>query len=547
MNELKNFFAKTIKAVSMVYSVKFASKMNSFKTIPMRIMKKAKKLLQSAISFLFAKPTSLKEYFKIEDWYISKKFVFKSFLVLLLIWFLSSYYLYPWLEGKLWYAHIVVNTEKFHTFTGKSLVYDQNENLIYQGYLQKGIPNGVADVYKNNKLVYHGNLNFNVREGYGTEYSGGYLIYEGDFSNNLYDGNGVRYFGNENNDRYMVGEFFEGNLTEGTVYLENGDKKYVGTFENGDMHGVGTLYENDAPLYSGNFSYDKKDGMGNLYDDGNLIYKGEFFEDSYNGIGELYDDNKLIYKGGFLADNFHGEGILYEKDSLLYEGTFINNVKQGEGVLYNPEIGKKIYDGSFQNDSFEGFGTEFDQVSGRVLYTGDFSNGLYEGVGTLYSNSGQKLFEGSFFKGSIDYIQFLNSDEFDIQEAFGKEDSLEMFEYSYFTVYQQNDIIFEYHFSSDGEAPKLSNMKFLGDQQVYGVSNDKTIEDMHELFGEDIPYSTYSFLIDDNERYVLRMIDDAKTIGTTLHAVKYNFEDYYIRCYSLEVDGEILYFEVGGN
>ncbi|MFI3174334.1 MAG: hypothetical protein R3Y53_03915 [Bacillota bacterium] len=570
MGMIMSIFTRAMKSVTTIYTVKLSSKLNVLKTIPTRLAKVVKKQIQRMISFLFGKPTSLQEYYKIEDWYISKRLVLKTTFVIVLVGVFSTIYLYPYLEGKLWYAKLTVNTNKFHEFNGKALVYDTEGDLLYQGVLEKGLPNGVGEVYEKDKLAYQGDLVRNVRTGTGKEYENGTLIYEGGYDQNLYEGEGTKYFPLDTKQIYQTGTFVAGELQEGTEYFENGDKKYTGTLEKGLKSGSGTLYENDAVLYTGAFAKDLKNGMGTLYENGQILYRGNFVDDVYQGAGELYQNGELLYKGDFQGDSYHGNGELYENGDLIYMGDFVNNtyqgngelydhgrvlymggftnnLRQGEGIAYEETTGKKVYEGSFQNDLYDGFGTLYDSKTGRTLYTGEFANGLYEGSGTLYTNSGQQLFAGLFFQGNIDYIQFCNAEETTVKEAFGNEDAIEMFPYSYFTVYQNADVVFEYHFSVDGQAPRVSNMKLLGDQEIQGVKVGMSMTEVEKLLGDDEFYSVYPFMIEENEQYILRMLNTSGSVGDTLYTAKYNFDDYYIRCYANSANGEVLYYEVGGN
>ena len=107
------------------------------------------------------------------------------------------------------------------------------------------------------------------------------------------------------------------------------------------------------------------------------------------------------------------------------------------------------------------------------------------------------------------------------------------------------NILFEFHFSENNDPPILSNMKFIGEQEVNGISNGMTIKEIKEEL-DDIVYTSYSFSVEENERYVLQLLDGAEYTEPNLYSIKYNFEDYYIRVYAAEEDGEVLYYEVGG-
>jgi len=550
MKSVFDFFSCSVKAALNIYENQIKSKFMKLKNVEQSIRKKIKNIVQKIISFIFGKPSSIKDYFKITQWYISKRFLCKIIIVFTALLFFIIYAVIPFIEGRLWAASLVVNTDKYHQFTGKCKVYNKDGSLLYVGNLEDGVINGEGELYKDNKLVYKGSFKNNKYDGEGTLYENGDLLYKGEFLNNLYNGNGTIYFNNGN--KKFNGTFENGVYKSGIEYYEDASIKFNGQFSADGYEGEGKLYKNNEDndiLYSGNFSGGKYNGKGNLYINGKLVYTGDFVDNTYSGDGKKYDNGILVYEGTFDENKYNGNGILYKDKKMIYKGEFSKGMYNGEGTLYSEKTGKLLYSGNFNNNIYDKKGTLYNEETGRMIYDGNFLNGLYDGDGILYSTSGKKIFNGKFFEGNVDYISFLNKDIDYIRECFGKEDSLEMFENSFALVYNDMKIIVEFNYTEDEDKPEFNKIKFFGDQRVNNIYKNLEINKIDGINGklsnEDI-FTAYTFEVTLNETSMSNYINEDIVEGSRLYCVKYLFEDYYIRAYSYNSTSKILYFEMGG-
>lgn len=496
MQFIYDLLSKAIGTAAGSYMTKLKSKTAKWKTLSTKATKYIKNTCKGCVKFIFGKPSSKKDYIHVSEWLVSKRFLLKTLLIGILAVFLCTNYIYPYLNGRLWPAKLVVNTSAFHEFTGEAIVYEENGDVLYKGNLESGLPTGVGEVYSGENLVYQGDIENNVFSGSGKLYEDGALLYEGAFASNVYNGAGVLYYADGK--KQFEGDFVNGYPSFGTGYYKSGAKEYSGTLVDGKYEGYITIYEDTADndiMYQGEMNNGYKNGIGTEYADGNMVYTGSFVYDVYQGDGELYADNRLLYKGNF-------SNGLYELDGKLY-----------------------------------------DETTGRLVYEGAFIQGKKEGLGILYSASGIPYYTGAFYNDAIDYVQFFNATSDVVETAFGKDYTTEIFENSFYLAYASKNLIFEFHFSKDNAQPKLSNIKVLGEQEVFGMENGITMEEMKGLF-DDAIYSAYPVWVEENEAFVLQTIGDYET--EELYAIKYNFADYYIRAYAYSETDKIVYYEMGG-
>ncbi|MDD3569608.1 MAG: hypothetical protein PHY44_00705 [Lachnospiraceae bacterium] len=519
---LMNMFKRSVESSITLYENMLRGKLNKLKNYTRKINTKIRKSFQKAISFVFGKPTSLKDYFKMNEWYVSKQFLAKTLFSAFLVGFIFVKVVFPFLEGRAWPASVVVNTSKFHETIGKAKVYTKDGELLYKGKLNEGLAEGTGEVYNQNALVYKGELSQNLYNGNGTLYKNGVVKYKGEFKDNLYNGDGVLYYDNGN--IQFNGTFEQGNYKKGTEYYPNGIRRYNGEYTEGLYSGMATLYDSSKEnkiLYSGEFENGMKNGNGKLYERGQMVYDGNFANDAYEGLGKLYRSGKIRYNGNFAFGEMNGLGTLY---SL---GT-----------------GRVIYEGNFQNGVFQQAGKSYDENTGRVIYDGNFSKGAYDGNGVLYSSSGRQLYTGHFFDGQIDYLHLCNSDLDAIRTAFGKEDETQLFENSFFLIYKDLSVVFEFEFADGETVPQLSNMKFFGEQSINGIENGKNLKELTKKFEKD-SFTSYEFIVMEKEGYLSQFAGKDFNLGDVIYCTKYNFDDYYIRMYSNSSNGDIWYFEVG--
>lgn len=116
----------------------------------------------------------------------------------------------------------------------------------FQGFYQKGKPNGIGSKFRNGELVYHGNFKNGLKDGIGKEYDGKFIAYDGSYKKGTRNGCGKEY-------------------SQGILI-------YDGTWRNGSRNGEGKEYnENGGLVYSGKWENGLYDGKGKLYEKGQCI------------------------------------------------------------------------------------------------------------------------------------------------------------------------------------------------------------------------------------------------------------------------------------
>lgn len=115
---------------------------------------------------------------------------------------------------------ISVNIPDQDGYTGYKKIYDNHNNLIYDGNLTDGKLDGFGVLYGDNgKVSYRGNFKDNVYDGYGSLYNkNGTLKYEGEISNGTQD-------------------------KWGSYYTDEGVIQHIGNFKDGYREGFGTAYD----------------------------------------------------------------------------------------------------------------------------------------------------------------------------------------------------------------------------------------------------------------------------------------------------------------
>ena len=381
---------------------------------------------------LSGKPSSLKDYFALSNYYVAKKLVFVIVLLMILLPTLYIKFGYPYVKAHFFTATMMVNAAERDGYTGKvRLLLPSSGRLIYEGPLDNGRVTGKGVLYDlTGNLVYRGEFLLEMYEGDGesffpdgqTQYKGtfsknsyegfgslyrkdGSLLYQGEFKGGLYQGTGKEYYSNGNL-RYD-GDFMKNKYQgSGTLYDSSGHILYMGEFKEGLYDGQGTLYENDAVLYQGEFALGKLDGKGKIFSGKQVLYEGEFSDNQYQGDGKDYDPvtGVLIYDGTYENGKYSGPGKIFDPQTgnLIYEGDFYNGNYEGEGKLFDPETGYPLYEGGFRLGRFDGEGTQYDPFTGMVAYKGGFLLDAYNGDGSLYDPaSGALSAQGVFQSGSL--------------------------------------------------------------------------------------------------------------------------------------------------
>ena len=102
----------------------------------------------------------------------------------------------------------------------------------------------------------------------------------------------------------------------------------------------------------------------------------------------------VVYDGQMEHGLPNGQGVYTDIDNgQRYEGSFVDFKREGEGVLYT-ENGDKIYDGEWKNNKYHGYGQYF--LRGQCRYEGNWENGKRNGDGIAYDQNGQEEYNGSW-------------------------------------------------------------------------------------------------------------------------------------------------------
>ena len=522
IKQIKNAWNTTLQSYETrikTYVAKFTNK--SAKQA--KLNKHVKGVTQQVIKYIGGKPESLKDYFKFGEWYISKILLLRIFVGIVALVFFVGYVGIPFLSGKVWASKVVVNSPEYHTANGKVEVFRSDNVLLYKGTMEDGRITGVGEVYNENWLVYTGEFVNEKYHGVGKLYEKDVLVYEGNFVDNLYQGVGV-------------------------LYYPNGTIQFTGTFDKGLYHGEGTLRnENGTLKYVGKWTEGSYDGYGQVYDENGILqYEGELTLGKPNGTGTQYDEaGKKKYTGAFVDGIYEGKGTLYTEDgSIKYEGNFVQGKFDGNGKLYY-EDGTLQYEGNFVDNAFDGSGTLYSEETGKELYQGEFENGIFSGTGTLYNEKGQDIYTGSYYAGEIDFPKFCDATQSKVKEVFGKEDELLLLDYTFLLSYEDFNVVFELDYVYEETEPVVSKIKIFGTSKVAGITNGTSMAKVKEEFTEG-NFSEYVFVAEEEDVTFFAYAGKNITLGTKLYSMKYILEDYYIRAYALEEQGEIIYYEIGG-
>ena len=204
-----------------------------------------------------------------------------------------------------------------------------------------------------------------------------------------------------------------------------------------------------------------------------------------------------------------------------------------------------MYTGEFENNTFSGMGTLYSADTGREEYTGQFLDGVFHGEGMLYNEKGQNIYTGSYLAGEIDFPKFCDVEQSKIKEVFGEEDELVLLDYTFLLSYEDFGVVFELDYVYEETSPVVSKIKLFGSSEIDGVANGKSIAEIQETFS-DGNFSEYMFIAEEEDITFFKYADETIKEGTRIYRMKYILEDYEIRVYAREEQGEIIYYEIGG-
>lgn len=458
--------------------------------------------VQRFVQTLTRPPRSKTDYWKFMGIYFSRRFVIMGAVVTCVVGWLFVTVVYPWADGRFWAAALRVDSPKFSRFTGKVKVNNTNDDLIYEGEMSNGKPQGFGIQYDmDGNMIYKGNFENGSYSGEGEQYSeDGTLVYNGNFANNRYDGRGKLY-----------------NITGKVIYL--------GDFAAGQKSGKG-------------IEYDPKTGLKTYY--------GEFLNDARHGNGIEYCENgeTFKYEGLFKNGVYEGFGKLYEKGNLIYSGEFLNGMFEGQGDMFDSQTGLIRYSGGFKASLFDGTGTLFNTKSGAIEYEGRFTAGKRRGEGKSYDKLGSELFNGDFNNDSINYIDYLGSSVDEIKEQFGIE--------TYRT--EKNDRLILTYLSLDASLvfkvdPSSGEFALekviLGTKREFmGLGSNSTPIERRSVMGE--PFSTINFSAPEYYKTVLSNLAITINDIAKIPSDKYVMDNYFIRFYFNEGRTELKFIEICG-
>ncbi|MEJ8546929.1 hypothetical protein [Brevibacillus borstelensis] len=378
-----------------------------------------------AAAILQGKETSIRDYVRIGRYYVAKRLLLLSGLLLaVLVYFVLINP--PEAVSRLLNRTIVIHEKPGQAITASGWVkiYNPAGTLIYEGYLSEGLYDRSGKLYNaEGWLIYSGEFKSGVPNGFGEEYKDGKLVYRGAFEDGVYSGQGILFDGSRQ--KQFQGIFQNGKLEgPGLEYHAGGAVKYEGAFSNGQYSGKGKLFDpSGSVLYDGNFENGFYSGDGTDYHQNGLArYKGQFLDGKYNGSGSLMDPHgNLVYEGSFKNGQYSGSGIeYYRTGAVKYKGEFLLGAYAGQGEL-TTESGALQYKGAFANGLFHGNGELYSEKE-TLQYEGQFRKGAFDGIGTLFDKDEQPVYKGYFQEGQIYLPGFLGIAKSKLEDILEKPD-----------------------------------------------------------------------------------------------------------------------------
>lgn len=295
----------------------------------------------------------------------------------------------------------IVSSVKDSKKTGKITEFDKDGNLLFTGYYENSKRNGFGISYNiNGEVRYKGNFKDDMFNGEGTIYfDNGHKI-EGKFESDKLIGTAREY--DSSGHKIYEGEFQENYRYNGSGEYFFEDGRYCkGQFVNGLPSKFMSLYDNNGKLiYKGHLDKNYKySGYGECYADGIKVYEGEFKNNKRCGFGKSYRKNEeLEFIGRFDNDLFNGQGIYYEKGKAKYVGCFLNGHKHKR---VNEIKDNKIYRECIYEKGKLVYMNEYSKEQGNLVLSGNIQNGKLSGMGCVFTEFGEKKYEGIFSDGSL--------------------------------------------------------------------------------------------------------------------------------------------------
>lgn len=153
----------------------------------------------------------------------------------------------------------------------------------------------------------------------------------------------------------------------------------------------------DLEFEDGYYIGETKDGLmhghGTRYwDENDKKWTGEWADGKACGHVVVSFGDFVAYDGQMENGLPNGLGVYTDINSgQRYEGNFVDFKREGEGTLYT-EDGNKIYEGEWKNNKYHGYGMYF--LRGQCRYDGLWENGKRNGDGIAYNEKGVEEYNG---------------------------------------------------------------------------------------------------------------------------------------------------------
>ena len=428
-------FFRTIKAFALRQLRGITTYFQRLKNFSHNAAMMATSTMQSAAN-VSQKPTKRGDYIEVGNLLISKMFLVRLVIGIVIVGMLIWFFVWPFLLSRFFTARFKEDDARIRDWSGKVIVYSDPKKTVpvYEGRLEKGVLQGSGKRYdENGVLVYDGNFQDGVYSGTGNKYEDGLLVYSGQFLNGVSEGNGALYR--------------EGSLV------------YQGSFHSDLPSGNGTSFVNDKKRYQGQFDEGVPNGNGKAYGPNDVLtYEGGFVDGVFSGKGKKYTfAGKLSYEGDFANGKPSGTGKEYGADgALIYEGEFSDGVYNGKGI-YTLSPGN-LLEATFTKGVPDG--TVRWSKNGSLYYEGEWKNGKPSGFGKLYNHAGDVLYQGQLLDGTLDGAWLLSLTVDAFRQALGETQT---------TSYRENDRSFLISSPELGVIGRCNYRTDSAESEVYSV------------------------------------------------------------------------------
>ena len=318
---------------------------------------------------------------------------------------------------------------------GNSRILNEKKVKIASLVFVEGVANGPCKLYdEEGNIVFEGYLKNGYREGKGREYDeNGNVIFEGFYEQGkrmniveLKEMKGYWKEMNEKNEIISICQKDEEGNNDGICYFYvNGDIDRISEWKNGkEISDSGYCKIYDEPnrvFFEGYFENGKREGKGKEFDlNGKVVFDGLYRNGKRTNMvvvkemrgywKEMNDANEVISICK-KNDKFENDGICYfyvngkiDRISEWKNGDEVNELKRFEGKKMMEFVnGVKRYEGEYRdsikhNYPREGEGEEYDSDGKSLIYKGYYWNGRRQGQGKLYQN-GDVVYNGKWMKG----------------------------------------------------------------------------------------------------------------------------------------------------